>query len=46
MLNKLKKFNNIILLTAMIAFVCVLIFNIISWGQTHRPEGRGFLHLG
>lgn len=33
MLNKLKKFNNIILLTAMIAFACVLIFNIISWDK-------------
>lgn len=29
--NILHKFNNIILLTSMIAFACILIFNVISW---------------
>lgn len=29
--NILNKFNSIILLTAMISFSCVLIFNIVSW---------------
>lgn len=29
--NILHKFNNIILLTSMIAFACILIFNVVSW---------------